>query len=88
MPLNGFMYLTVASVFDGRQLGRVPLTWVAPLFAIGLTTLSVLRADLPLPPPWPPWALWITVFSAGLCTLTFAWSLWFGQLQPRNEAAP
>lgn len=55
-----------------RPLARVPLTWVAPLFEIGLTTLTALMADLLLPPPWPPWALWAVIFAVGLWTLTFA----------------
>ncbi|UQA34776.1 hypothetical protein [Streptomyces sp. HNA39] len=54
VPLNVFMHLAVASVFGGQQLGRVPLTLVASLFAIGLTTLTALMADLPLTLPGRP----------------------------------
>ncbi|MFJ9181360.1 serine protease [Streptomyces sp. NPDC102360] len=82
VPLNMFMHLTVASVFGGRQLGTVVLSWPLPLVTIGLTTSFTFAADRHLPAHWPPqWLLWPGLFAFGLTALTFAWRINFGQLQ-------
>ncbi|WP_331730250.1 serine protease [Streptomyces sp. NBC_00073] len=82
IPFNVCLHLTVASSFGGRQYDTIPITWVMPLFAIGLTTLSALMVE----PRWPaelppPWLLWPALLAFGLTALTFAWRFWFGQLQ-------
>ncbi|MFI0219906.1 trypsin-like peptidase domain-containing protein [Streptomyces lydicus] len=88
VPMNVFMHLTVASVFGGRQLGDFPPMWIAPLFAIGLTTLSGLMLDQRWPADWPPpWLLWPPLFAFGLTALTYAWRISFGQLQDTRRSA-
>jgi hypothetical protein len=87
VAINVFMHLTVASAFGGRQLGTIPLSWIIPLFTIGMTTLSGLMLDQHWPPGWPPsWLVWPALFAPGLAALTYAWRIWFGQLQARRPA--
>ncbi|MFD3488756.1 trypsin-like peptidase domain-containing protein [Streptomyces sp. NPDC058665] len=87
VPINVFMHLTVASAFGGRQLGAFPLSWIVALFTIGMTTLSGLMLDQHWPPDWPPpWLVWPVLFAPGLAALTYAWRIWFGQLQARRPA--
>ncbi|MGV9942410.1 hypothetical protein [Streptomyces sp. NPDC003401] len=89
VAINVFMHLTVASAFGGRQLSTIPLSWIIPLFTIGMTTLSGLMLDQHWPPGWPPpWLVWPVLFVPGLAALTYAWQIWFGQLQARRPATP
>ncbi|MFD4144534.1 hypothetical protein [Streptomyces sp. NPDC058572] len=74
--------IAIAILYGGHRMDRTALfTWVCPPFVVGMTTLSALIADLPLPPPWPPWILWPVIFSGGLFSLIFAWRIWIGQFQ-------
>ncbi|GGW85054.1 hypothetical protein CP966_33705 [Streptomyces galilaeus] len=87
VAINVFMHLTVASAFGGRQLGTIALSWIVPLFTIGMTTLSGLMLDERWPSNWPPpWLVWPVLFAPGLAALTYAWRIWFGQLQARRPA--
>ncbi|WP_055606702.1 trypsin-like peptidase domain-containing protein [Streptomyces prasinus] len=87
VAINVFMHLTVASAFGGRQLSTIPLSWIIPLFTIGMTTLSGLMLDQHWPPELPPpWLVWPVLFAPGLAALTYAWRIWFGQLQARRPA--
>ncbi|MGW2028116.1 trypsin-like peptidase domain-containing protein [Streptomyces decoyicus] len=89
VPMNVSMHLTVASVFGGRQLGDFPPMWIAPLFAIGLTTLSGLMLAPHWPAGWPPhWLLLPPLFAFGLTALTYTWRISFGQLQDTPRSAP
>ncbi|MGA4966970.1 hypothetical protein [Streptomyces pseudogriseolus] len=90
-PLSLFIHLTVASTFGGRQLGKLAsFSWIVPLYTIGLTTLSGLMLGHRWPPDWPPpWLALPALFAAGLIALTYAWRIWFGQLQDtRRPASP
>ncbi|MEU0119320.1 hypothetical protein ABZ137_37990 [Streptomyces bobili] len=87
VAINVFMHLTVASAFGGRQIGTIALSWIVPLFTIGMTTLSGLMLDEHWPSNWPPpWLVWPVLFAPGLAALTYAWRIWFGQLQTRRPA--
>ncbi|MGI5532481.1 trypsin-like peptidase domain-containing protein [Streptomyces syringium] len=82
VPMNVSLHLSIASGFGGRQLSTALFAWIAPLFAIGLTTTTAFMIDRPWPTDWPPqWLLWPTLFAFGLTALTFAWRFEFGQLQ-------
>lgn len=77
----------VASAFGGRQLGTIALSWIVPLFTIGMTPLSGLMLDEHWPSNWPPpWLVWPVLFAPGLAALIYAWRIWFGQLQARRPA--
>ncbi|MCX4596968.1 serine protease [Streptomyces sp. NBC_01549] len=80
--------LAIASLYGSHQVDKTAFfTWIGPPFVVAMTTLSALIADLPLPPPWPPWILWPVVFSGGLYSLTFAWRIWIGQFKELDEPA-
>ncbi|MFG2276033.1 hypothetical protein ACGFNY_40515 [Streptomyces chartreusis] len=87
VAMNVLMHLTVASSFGGRELAGIPFAWILPPFTVGMTTLSGVMLDQYWPSDWPPpWLVWPFIFAFGLATLTYAWRIWFGQLQARPPA--
>lgn len=85
--LNVFMHLTVADSFGSRRLGTLPFAWIVPLITIGMTSTFAFALSRHLPAIWPPpWILCPILLAFGLTALTFAWRLWFGQLQDTRQS--